>query len=146
MVFQGLYTLFSFSVHRWGLTDYVMHLTVDSLSTTRWECRVDIIKAVRSQLPEIVKALKGYAREKHDPEAFSTAESICQEMQKWPFLFSAVVWYDVLFQINKFRKILQSPNVSIATLRKETMGVKRYRQEYHNRGFTFAKNKSQGNG
>lgn len=52
---QRLYTLFSSSVHHWTI------LTEDNklkaLSTTGWECRVEAVKAVCYQLPEILKAL-----------------------------------------------------------------------------------------
>lgn len=83
---QRLYSLFSSSVHRWSiLTEHVKNFTPKALSTTRWESRVEAIKAVRYQLPEIVDALtalKEYAMEKGDAEVVSTAGSICQEMQK----------------------------------------------------------------
>ncbi|XP_049457538.1 uncharacterized protein LOC125904267 isoform X2 [Epinephelus fuscoguttatus] len=87
---QRLYTLFSSSVHRWSiLTEHVKNFTLKALSTTRWESRVEAIKAVRYQLPEIVEALtalKEYAMEKRDAEVVSTAGSICKEMQRWPFV------------------------------------------------------------
>ncbi|XP_078024518.1 zinc finger MYM-type protein 1-like [Epinephelus lanceolatus] len=87
---QRLYTLFSSSVHRWSiLTEHVKNFTLKALSTTRWESRIEAIKAVRYQLPEIVEALtalKEYAMEKRDAEVVSTAGSICKEMQRWPFV------------------------------------------------------------
>lgn len=55
---QRLYTLFSSSVQRWTiLKEHVKNFTVKALSTTRWECRLEAVKAVCYQLPEIVKAL-----------------------------------------------------------------------------------------
>ncbi|KAL7384364.1 hypothetical protein ABVT39_000756 [Epinephelus coioides] len=83
-------TLFRSSVHCWSiLTEHVKNFTLKALSTTRWESRVEAIKAVRYQLPEIVEALtalKEYAMEKRDAEVVSTAGSICKEMQRWPFV------------------------------------------------------------
>lgn len=74
---QRLYTLFSSSVQRWTiLKEHVKNFTVKALSTTRWECRVEAVKAVRYQLPEIMKALtalKEYATEKRDADVVSTA-------------------------------------------------------------------------
>uniref|UniRef100_A0A672T9W0 TTF-type domain-containing protein n=1 Tax=Sinocyclocheilus grahami TaxID=75366 RepID=A0A672T9W0_SINGR len=120
---QRLYTLFSSSVHRWTiLKEDVKNFTLKALSATRWECRVEAVKAIRYQLPEIVKALtalKEYATEKRDADVVSTAESICQELQRWHFVVSTIVWYNVLFQINKVSKILQSPKVSVETAREE---------------------------
>ncbi|XP_016424812.1 zinc finger MYM-type protein 1-like [Sinocyclocheilus rhinocerous] len=102
---QRLYTLFSSSVHRWTiLKEHVKNFTLKALSAIRWECRVEAVKAICYQLPEIVKALtalKEYATEKRDADVVSTAESICQELQRWPFVVSTIVRYNVLFQINK---------------------------------------------
>lgn len=140
---QRLYNLFSSSVQRWSiLKEHVKNLTLKALSTTRWECRVEAVKAVRYQLPEIVKALtalKEYATEKRDADVVSTAESICKELQKWPFVVSTIVWYNVLFQINKVSKILQSPKVSVETVREEIRAVKEYLQEFRSHGFHSAK-------
>ncbi|KAJ8006189.1 hypothetical protein DPEC_G00125650 [Dallia pectoralis] len=139
---QRLYTLFSSSVNRWAiLTEHVKNLTVKVLSTTRWECRVDSVKAVRYQLPELVNALSAlieYATEKRDADVVSTAASICKEMQTWPFILCTIVWYNVLFQINKVSKMLQSPQVSIETLRRETRGVTEFLEEYREKGLTSA--------
>ncbi len=140
---QRLYTLFSSSVHRWTiLKEHVKNFTLKALSATRWECRIEAVKAIRYQLLEIVKALtalKEYATEKRDADVVSTAESICQELQRWPFVVSTIVWYNVLFQINKVSKILQSPKVSVETAREEIRAVKEFLQEFRNHGFNSAK-------
>uniref|UniRef100_A0A8C6WU32 TTF-type domain-containing protein n=1 Tax=Neogobius melanostomus TaxID=47308 RepID=A0A8C6WU32_9GOBI len=139
---QRLYTLFSSSVNRWAiLRKHVKDLSVKALSTTRWECRVEAVKAVRYQLPEILNALSeltDYAMEKRDAEVVSTARGICQEMQRLPFLVSTIVWYNVLFQINKVSKILQSPNVSVETVRKEITAVTEFLQDFREHGFNAA--------
>lgn len=143
---QRLYTLFSSSVHRWSiLTEHVKNFTLKALSTTRRESRVEAIKAVRYQLPEILEALialKEYAMEKRDAEVVSTAGGICQEMQRWPFVVSTIVWYNVLFQINKASKTLQSQKVSIETVRKEIRAVTEFLQEFREDGFNTAKAKA----
>lgn len=71
---------------------------------------MEAVKAVRYQLPEILdalSALREYAEEKQDSERASDANSIHKEMKKWPFLVSTVVWYEVLFHINKVSKLLE---------------------------------------
>lgn len=139
---QRLYTLFSSSVHRWTiLTSHVKNFTVKALYTTRWECRVEAVKAVRYQLPEILEALtalKDYAAEKRDTNVVSTAEGISQEMQRLPFVVSTIVLYNVLFQINKVSKILQSPKVSVETVKKEIKAVTDFLEEFRNDGLESA--------
>ncbi|KAB5518448.1 hypothetical protein PHYPO_G00166020 [Pangasianodon hypophthalmus] len=128
--------------NRWTiLKEHVKNFTLKALSTTRWECRAEAVKAIHYQLPEIVKALTAleeYAAEKRDADVVSTAESICKELQRWPFMVSTIVWYNVLFQINRVSKILESPKVSIETVRKEIRAVKEFLQEFRNRGFNSA--------
>lgn len=140
---QRLYTLFSSSVHLWSfLTQHVKNFTLKALSTTGWESRIEAVKAVRYQLLEIWKALtalKEYAMEKGDAEVVSTADGICQEIQRWPFFISTVVWYDVLFQINKACKILQSQKVSIEAVSNEIRAVTDLLQDFRNDGFNTAK-------
>uniref|UniRef100_A0A3Q1DI04 TTF-type domain-containing protein n=1 Tax=Amphiprion ocellaris TaxID=80972 RepID=A0A3Q1DI04_AMPOC len=120
---QRLYTLFSSSVHRWTiLTNHVKNFTLKALSTTRWECRVEAVKAVR----------------KRDADVVSTAEGIHKEMQRLPFVVSTIVWYNVLFQINKVSKVLQSPKVSVETVKRETRAVTDFLEEYRNEGLESA--------
>lgn len=89
-------------------------------SVHRWTILTEQHKAVCCLLPEIVKAstaLKEHATEKQDADVVSKAGSICQEMQRWPFVVSTIVWYNVLLQINNVSKILQSPKVLVETVR-----------------------------
>lgn len=139
---QRLYNLFSSSVQHWTiLQEHVKDLSVKALSATRWECRVDAVRAVRYQLPEIVDALTAvqkHATLKKDPECASTADSLKENIMKWSFMVSTFVWYNVLYHINRVSKILQSPSVSIETLRREVMAVSDYLEEYRECGFNSA--------
>lgn len=55
---QAIYNFFSSSTHRCDiLIKYLPGLTVKPLSATRWESRVDAVKAIRFQLNEICDAL-----------------------------------------------------------------------------------------
>lgn len=142
-VLQRLYNLFSGSVQRWAiLQENVKDFTIKALSTTRWECRVEAVKAVRYQLPDILNALEAlhdFATEKNDSECASSASSLCQELKKWPFMVSCVVWYNVLYVINKVSKILQGPKVSIETMKREISAVIDFLQDFREHGFNAAK-------
>ncbi len=55
-ILQQLYNIFSSSVQRWSVLQSHVQLTVKNLSTTRWECRIDSVKVLYHQLPEMVEA------------------------------------------------------------------------------------------
>lgn len=55
---QRIYVLFSSSVNRWKiLTDNIKGLTVNPLSDTRWESRINSVKVVNFQNEQIYNAL-----------------------------------------------------------------------------------------
>ncbi|KAJ8664432.1 hypothetical protein QAD02_006094 [Eretmocerus hayati] len=57
-ILQRLFTLFSASTQRWEiLLDHVKMLTLRCLSDTRWEAKVNSVKAVRYQIAEVHDAL-----------------------------------------------------------------------------------------
>jgi len=109
------------------------------LSTTRWEARIDSVKVLRYHLPEVLEALSAlqtFAVEKRDSETFSTAKSLHSEMNTWRFLLCTIIWYNILYQINHMSKLLQSPNVSLETLRRETEGVRGYLMQFRESGLS----------
>ncbi|KAI4895569.1 hypothetical protein NFI96_004177, partial [Prochilodus magdalenae] len=137
-VLQRLYNLFSSSVQRWAvLRKHVKQLTLKPLSATRWEARIDSVKVVRYQLPEILEALSAlqtFGMEKGDSETMSSAKSLHDELKTWSFLLCTIIWYNVLYQVNHVSKLLQSPNVSMGTLRAETEGVREYLEDFRENG------------
>lgn len=63
-VLQRLFTLFSASVNRWKiLTDHVKLYNLKKLSDTRWEAKINSVKAVRYQICEVHDALITLANE-----------------------------------------------------------------------------------
>ncbi|XP_025416074.1 uncharacterized protein LOC112687548 [Sipha flava] len=57
-IVQQIFVLFSASVYRWQvLKSHLPNLTVKPLCTTRWESRIDSVKAIRYQTKEVYDAL-----------------------------------------------------------------------------------------
>uniref|UniRef100_A0A3B1J7N8 TTF-type domain-containing protein n=1 Tax=Astyanax mexicanus TaxID=7994 RepID=A0A3B1J7N8_ASTMX len=141
-ILQRLYNLFSSSVHRWSILQRHVKLTVKNLSTTRWECRIESVKALRHQYPEMIEALSAlteHAAEKKDGETLYSAQNLCKELMSWQFILCVVIWYNVLFHINHVSKLLQSPNMAIDAVKRETDHVKQFLQEYRDHGISSAK-------
>lgn len=45
-----------------------------------------------------------------------------------------VIWYNILYQIDRVSKILQSPSVSLETLKRETSAVRVYLEDFREGG------------
>lgn len=118
---QRLYTLFSSSVQRLSvLQENVTWLTVKQISATRWECCVDSVKVLRYQMKEVLNALAENAVGKRDGETASVSISLAKEIGSWTFIMSVIIQYDVLYEINRTNKLLQSPKIPFDMLKKET--------------------------
>ena len=115
-VLTRLYVLFSSSAQRWEILKKHVKLSIKSQSDTRWESRIKCIKPLRYNLKEVLLALKdleAISIERKYGRAASETKSLIADLSKWSFLLSVFIWYDILFQVNKASKILQSYGVSL---------------------------------
>ena len=109
-VVQRIYTLFSSSPKRWKiLQDNISSLTVKPLSQTRWESRIESVKAIKFQALEIRDALLQLAKTSKDPKTKSEVDCLATyELENFEFLLGMTIWYDILFAVNSVSKNLQS--------------------------------------
>ncbi|XP_025407512.1 zinc finger MYM-type protein 1-like [Sipha flava] len=111
---QRVYTIFSASTSRWDIfKKHCELLTVKKWSETRWESRVNSVKALRYQLPNIIEALEEVSREASDTMSKSEAQSLANEISTFEFVLSLVIWYSILIEVNVVSKILQGRNIDI---------------------------------
>ncbi|XP_028066986.1 uncharacterized protein LOC114269834 [Camellia sinensis] len=109
-VVECIYVLFSSSIQRWEiLKDNLKEgLTVKSLSQTRWESRIESVKPLRYHASKIRDALVDLY---NNPTTYSIAKSeakslVTHELETFEFLFSIVIWYNLLFHVNSVSKLL----------------------------------------
>ena len=86
--------------------NHVPNLSVKPLYETRWECRIDSVKALRYQLPEMCNALDEFAEEADDAIIKNEAGTLYETLKQYKFLVSLVLWYAVIFQVNFVSKKL----------------------------------------
>ncbi|XP_056690473.1 uncharacterized protein [Spinacia oleracea] len=137
-IIQRLYSLFAGSTKRWKiLLDNVPGLTVKYLSNTRWESRIESVKAIRFQCPQIMLALKElFDSSGKDALGKSEAESLIKALKSFEFLLGMVIWYDILFAINVVSKKLQSKSMCLDATIKQLKNVSSYFEKYREEGFT----------
>ncbi|XP_047137421.1 uncharacterized protein LOC124813927 [Hydra vulgaris] len=132
-VLTRLYTLFSSSPPRWEILKSCVEISVKPQSDTRWESKINCVKPLRYYLKEILEALdrlEKHAFEKKDGATATEVRSLIEYIRTWPFLLSIIIWYDVLFQINKSSKLLQSSTTSLDILASEIKATNTFLYEY----------------
>ena len=83
------------------------------MSNTRWKSRVENVKVIRYQAPQIKEALLELLETSDDAKTKSEAESLANKLENFEFLLSMIIWHEILFGINMVSKMLQSKDMHI---------------------------------
>ncbi|KAK4885837.1 hypothetical protein RN001_002108 [Aquatica leii] len=115
-IVQKLYTFFASSTFRWAiLLKYIDSYTLKPLSDTRWESRVDSLKALRFQIGPIYDALYSiYEDPEIDNMIRDEASGLLNNLKQFKFICSIVIWYKILSRINPISKLLQTVHFDIS--------------------------------
>ncbi|KAL9293973.1 putative HAT dimerization domain, ribonuclease H-like superfamily [Arabidopsis thaliana] len=128
------------STKRWSiLKENLKNLTFKQLSTTRWESRIESIKAIRFQIADIREALFQVSDEDNDPCIQGEAKSLAMnELSSFEFVLSIVIWYDILHVVNLVSKNFQSKDMLIDVAMEGVKGLASYFRKYRDDGFENA--------
>ncbi|XP_038697967.1 zinc finger MYM-type protein 1-like [Tripterygium wilfordii] len=139
-VVQRIYSLFASSTKRWNiLMPYVGNLTLKPFSQTRWESRVESVKAIRYQSPQVRDALIDLVNTSEDPKTKSEAQSLAtNEIESFEFLISLIIWYNLLFAVNTVSKTLQAEDMDIKIAVEKLRGLILFFEQYRETGFVEA--------
>uniref|UniRef100_A0A7N0T9C9 Zinc finger MYM-type protein 1-like n=1 Tax=Kalanchoe fedtschenkoi TaxID=63787 RepID=A0A7N0T9C9_KALFE len=139
-VIQRIYTIFAHSTKRWQiLKDNVKGLTLKSMSSTRWESRVDSVRAIRFQIVDIREALLQVSENDNDSKIKSEAKSLAEnELGDFEFLVAIVIWYDMLNYVNSVSKSLRSIDMLIDVAIDIIKGLISFFERYRDVGFSNA--------
>ena len=115
-IVQRIYSIFSASTKKRSLfRKHVSNLSVKPLCETSWECRIDSVKALRYQLPEICDILNELVKEAKEVMIKSKAETLYETLKQYKFLVSLVLRHHLLFQVEFVIKELQSEIIDLST-------------------------------
>ena len=135
-VIQKIYVLFSASTQRWTiLQKHTTGLSVKADCDTRWEAKVNSVKAVRYQIGQIYDALVEVADTTNDPKSRAEAMSLANTMKTFTFLVSLVIWYEILVQVNVTSKILQEKNIQLDVAITILHKTVRFLRDFRENGF-----------
>jgi hypothetical protein len=131
---QRIYVIFAASPARWKILENTLpNITAKPLSDTRWECRLESVKALRYQMSEIRQTLFAVAGESSDPMLKAEAESLAN----FEFILATIIWCDILFAVNTVNKLLQSANMQLDVAIQQIKGLLSY-SKYRGTGFHSA--------
>lgn len=134
---QRVYTIFSASTSRWDiLKNHCEFLTVKKWSETRWESRINSVKALRYQLPNIIEALEEVSREAIDTMTRSEAQSLANEISTFEFVLSLIIWYSILVEVNVVSKSLQGKNIDVDISTNMLKSLLIFLKSFRQTGFT----------
>ncbi|XP_024200493.1 uncharacterized protein LOC112203806 [Rosa chinensis] len=99
-------------------------------------CRVESVKAIRYQAPEIREALIHLVNGKEDAKTKSDAETLATyNLQNFEFLFGMIIWYELLHAVNNVSKVLQTEDMHVDTAIKELERLLSFLQKFRETGF-----------
>ncbi|KAL4152830.1 hypothetical protein QTP88_000663 [Uroleucon formosanum] len=134
-----IYNLFSASTHRWDIFKSHCNLyTVKQWSETRWESRINSVKAIRFQVKNVMHALSEILQTSDDPITKSEALSLLNEVGSFEFLLCLIIWYELLTEVNIVSKNFQNPNMQLDVSTNMLKGLIVFLEKYRDKGFEKA--------
>ena len=139
-IIQRIYTTFANSTKKWQiLKGNIKGWTLKSVSATRWESRVESVKAIRFQCGDIREALLEVSDVDNDVKNSSEAKGLANnELGEYEFIVAIVIWYEVLYAINLVSKQLQAKDMLIDVAIEKVQGLISFFKGYRETGFLEA--------
>lgn len=136
---QRIYVIFSASTKRWDiLKKNVPNLTVKKSCDTRWESKIESVRALRYQIKEIRDALSEVVEITDDSKIKSETRSLLNVVSSYEFLLALAIWHDLLFAVNTVSKNLQSEKMHLGVASELLEGLLKFLEQYRNEGFISA--------
>ena len=140
-VFAQLYTVFSSSTSRWTIVQKHVKISIQSPSATCWESRIKCIVSLRFYLSDVLDALEelqSYCIQNQDWKTSNDVCSLINAVSSWKLILAIAIWHDILFQVNKTSKFMQTCGVSLDVIKSEIHTTQSFLQDYRQNGYNTA--------
>ena len=98
---------------------------------TRWESRIESLKAIKYQFSEVLNALEELASNSNADAAIRhEAQTLADQIMKFDFIVALNTWYDILFSVNYVSKSLQSKSMEMDNAINLMDGCLKYIRDY----------------
>ena len=139
-VLAQFYSVFSSSTSRWTIKKHVK-ISIQSPSATRWESRIKCIVSLRFYLSDVLDVLEKLQSRYIQKQDGKTANDVCSlinVISSWKFILAIVIWHDILFQVNKTSKFMQTCGISSDVIKSEIHTTQSFLQDYRQNGYHTA--------
>ncbi|XP_047145743.1 zinc finger MYM-type protein 1-like [Hydra vulgaris] len=125
---------------RWNvLLSHTTNFTLTRLCDTRWEAKIESLKAIRYQISSVHDALITiYETETKTPDIAHEAQTLAEQLKDYSFLVSLIAWYNVLFQINVVSKAMQAKDMDLVQCAEMLKKCITFLENYRTFGFKQA--------
>ncbi|KAL4084123.1 hypothetical protein QTP88_027958 [Uroleucon formosanum] len=120
-----------------------IYLSIKKWTETRWNSRVNAVKAIRFQLNEVAEALEEISDTTNDLKIKNESHSLAKEICSYEFILSLIIWYDILSEINIVSMSLQSVTIDLDVSMSLLNGLIIFLENYRENEFELAKVKAE---
>ena len=109
---EKFFTFFAASTSRWQILTNKLNISLKSHSDTRWCSKANAVKALVTQLPELIEAAEENATSSHDSNTVSTADGLHNSIN-FNFICLLRFWWEILSRINMVNVSVQYQKQSL---------------------------------
>ena len=140
-VLAQLYTVFSSSTSRWTIMKKHVKTSIQSPCAARWKSRIKCIVLLQFYLSDVLEALEelqSYCIQKQDGKTTDDVCSLINVISSWKFILAIFIWHDILFQVNKTSKFMQTCGISSDVLKSKIHTTQSFLRDYRQNGYNTA--------
>ena len=91
-----------------------------------------------SDVLDALEELQSYCIQKQDGKTANDVRFLINVISSWKFILAIVIWHDILFQVNKTSKLMQTCGIASDVIKSEIHATQSFLQDYRQNGYNTA--------